>query len=304
MPFAIIRQDITKMHVDAIVNAANTRLAMGGGVCGAIFQAAGAFSLQNACKKVAPIKTGSAAITPGFKLPARYVIHAVGPIYKSSDECMSECLLRSAYSESLALALKYNCKSIAFPLISSGIYGYPKEKALKVAVSAIGDFLSQQDMDIYLAIFDNSSFVLSGELLNDVDNYISENYNLSHQLPCLGPSDLARDSFHIALMHLIGAKNMTDAEVCRRANIHPILFSKIATVKDYIPSKCTALALAIALELNLDRTNSLIEKAGYVLSCSRKSDLIVMYFILNGRYDIFEINEVLFKYAQPLLGSI
>ncbi len=154
MPFTIVHQDITKMKVDAIVNAANTELQMGGGVCGAIFRAAGAEKLQAACNKVAPIKTGCAALTPGFALAAKYIIHAAGPIYRHQNRGQAALLLCSAYTESLKLALAHGCKSIAFPLISSGIYGYPKAEALDVASAAIQDFLASHDMDVYLAIFD------------------------------------------------------------------------------------------------------------------------------------------------------
>ncbi len=170
MPFTIVRQDITKMKVDAIVNAANTDLAMGGGVCGAIFHAAGAAKLQAACNKQAPIATGGAAITPGFALPAKYIIHAVGPIYHHWDANKSEELLRSAYMESLVLAKENGCESIAFPLISSGIYGYPKDEALQVATSAIADFLAENDMNVYLAVFDKATFAVSQELLGAVES--------------------------------------------------------------------------------------------------------------------------------------
>ncbi len=158
MPFTIVQQDITTMKVDAIVNAANTELRMGGGVCGAIFQAAGAKQLQAACSKVSPIQTGGAAVTPGFQLPAKYVIHAAGPIYNRRNPEQSRALLRSAYLESLKLAAENGCKSLAFPLISSGIYGYPKDEALEVARQSIQEFLQDHDMDIYLALFDKSSF--------------------------------------------------------------------------------------------------------------------------------------------------
>ena len=154
MPFTIVRQDITKMKVDAIVNAANTELSMGGGVCGAVFHAAGAKELQEACDKKAPIKTGDAVITPGFKLPAKFVIHAAGPVYNHSDKKQSANLLSSAYINSLRLAVQNKCESIAFPLISSGIYGYPKAEALQVATAAITKFLEKNDIDVYLAVFD------------------------------------------------------------------------------------------------------------------------------------------------------
>ena len=324
MPFTIVRQDITKMQVDAIVNAANTELAMGGGVCGAIFSAAGAAELQRACREVSPVKTGCAAITPGFRLPARYVIHAVGPVYRRQDGGQSERLLRSAYLSSLRLAEENRCGSIAFPLISSGIYGYPKEEALQVAVSAIREFLASHDMEVYLAIFDRASFVLSEKRFGAIESYIDENYPSAHSAPraLLGVENKALreagaapaggldrlvgnldEPFNTALLRLIDAKGKTDVEVYRRANIDRKLFSKIRIGKGYLPSKRTALALAIALELSLEETDDLLERAGYALSHSQKFDVIVEYFIVNGKYDIFEINEVLFQYDQPLLGA-
>ena len=335
MPFTIVRQDITRMKVDAIVNAANTDLAMGGGVCGAIFKAAGPARLQAACDKVSPIKTGEAAITPGFDLPAKFVIHAAGPVYSHWNAEQNEQLLRSAYTESLKLARKHKCESIAFPLISSGIYGYPKDEALQAATAAIKDFLEGHDMDVYLAIFDRVAFAVSEELLGAVESYIDENYADTHQVhrrkllnveykalsdaaappsfakaapvaPAKGLDDLMDEldePFNTALLRLIDAKGKTDAEVYKRANIDRKLFSKIRTGKGYMPGKRTILALAIALELTLDETDDLLERAGYALSHSQKFDVIVEFFIVSGKYDIFEINEVLFKYDQPLLGA-
>ena len=152
MPFTVVRQDITTMRVDAIVNAANTGLKMGGGVCGAIFRAAGAAELQAACDKLAPIRTGEAVITPGFNLPARYIIHTAGPVYRDGKHG-EETLLRACYLNSLKLAAEHGCRSIAFPLISTGIYGYPKQDAMAVAERVIRDFLAQREMDVYLALW-------------------------------------------------------------------------------------------------------------------------------------------------------
>ncbi len=153
MPLFIIHQDITKVKTDAIVNAANTNLKMGGGVCGATFRAAGADELQSACDRLAPIKTGEAVITPGFGLPAKFIIHTAGPVYHQQEPEQSEKLLRNAYLNSLDLAVENQCTSIAFPLISSGIYGYPKDEAVRVATTAIQDFLADRDMDVYLVLF-------------------------------------------------------------------------------------------------------------------------------------------------------
>ena len=167
MPFTIVRQDITKMKVDAIVNAANTDLAMGGGVCGAIFKAAGASDLQAACDKLAPIQTGDAVITPGFRLPAKFIIHTAGPVYRDGESGEKEQLY-SCYLNSLKRAIENKCESIAFPLISSGIYGYPKDEALRVATGTIQDFLGEHELKVYLAVFDQAVFTASKKLFGEV----------------------------------------------------------------------------------------------------------------------------------------
>ncbi|NMA07409.1 MAG: macro domain-containing protein, partial [Ruminococcaceae bacterium] len=176
MPFRIKKNDITKMKVDAIVNAANTELVMGGGVCGAIHRAAGIKELKQACEQLAPIKTGEAVITPGFNLPAKYIIHTAGPIYNSSEKEKCRKLLKNSYENSLKLAFENSCESIAFPLISSGIYGYPKDEALAIATNAITGFLEKHDMDVVLVIFDGKSFEISKELKKKIDRYLDEHF--------------------------------------------------------------------------------------------------------------------------------
>jgi O-acetyl-ADP-ribose deacetylase (regulator of RNase III) len=152
MPFNIIHGDITTLHVDAIVNAANVNLRKGGGVCGAIFRAAGSDKLQASCDKIAPIKTGDAVLTEGYDLPAKYIIHVAGPIY-SDGKHGEEALLRNSYINALTCAVENGCKSIAFPLISSGSYGYPRDEAYRIATSSIEDFLVERYIDAYLVIF-------------------------------------------------------------------------------------------------------------------------------------------------------
>lgn len=334
MPFTILRQDITKMKVDAIVNAANTQLLMGGGVCGAIFKGAGADELQAACDKLAPIKTGEAVITPAFDLPAKFIIHTAGPVYSEDKKEESEEKLRSAYTNSLKRALENQCESVAFPLISSGIYGYPKKEALEVANSAIQDFLKDHDLDVTLVVFDKSAFSISQELVGAVESYIDEHYlesgvrrqrelldvereALYNKEPILEdkldsitePTSLEDlvgnldEPFSQMLFRLIDAKGMTDVEVYKAANLDRRLFSKIRSQKGYMPSKRTSLALALALRLSLKETEEFLQRAGYALSHAVKFDVIVEYFIINGKYDIFEINELLFHYDQPLLGG-
>ncbi len=328
MPFTIVGQDITKLEVDAIVNAANTELLMGGGVCGAIFRAAGPGPLQEACDKLAPIKTGEAVITPAFKLPAKFIIHAAGPVYRADDKEGSEASLRAAYTNSLKRAVENHCESIAFPLISSGIYGYPKEEALRVATSAIRDFLDGHDLEVILALFDKAALTISRQLLGEVENYIETHYLegpqrrrslLQVERAALYEAGARRtplsappleevigqldEPFSRLLLRLIDARGKTDAEVYKGANLDRRLFSKIRTKPDYRPGKRTVLALAIALELSIPETRELLARAGYALSPAVLFDVIVEYFIDKNRYDIFEINEVLFAYDQPLLGG-
>ncbi|MDR1688685.1 MAG: macro domain-containing protein [Clostridiales bacterium] len=320
MSFMIIRNDITKLKVDAIVNAANTALQMGGGVCGAIFSAAGADALQKACNRLAPINTGEAVITQGFNLPAKHIIHTAGPIYRGGS-AGEEALLRLCYINSLKIAAENKCESIAFPLISSGIYGYPKAEALRVATGAIKEFTGEHDIDVFLVIFDKETLSVSEELLGAVESYIDEHYVqhlrdrrrdlLDVEKEALRQKNANLDdlignldeSFSETLLRLIDRTGKKDPEVYRRANIDRRLFSKIRGNKNYAPSKPTALAFAIALELSLSQTEDLLERAGFALSHSRKFDVIVEYFITSRKYDIFEINEVLFSYNQPLLGG-
>ena len=174
MPFSIERNDITRMSVDAIVNSANPNAVIGGGVDWAIHKAAGA-SLIEARKKIGPIATGSARITPGYNLKAKYVIHTVGPVWQGGDKS-EEQLLALAYTNSLKLAVENCCESVAFPLISSGIFGYPKAEALQVAINAISRFLVNHEIMVYLVVLDKNSFAASEKLLGQVESYISEKY--------------------------------------------------------------------------------------------------------------------------------
>lgn len=339
MPMIIIRNDITKMKIDTIVNAANTALKMGGGVCGSIFSAAGAERLQEECDTLKKCNVGEAVITRGYSLPAKYIIHTVGPIWDGGNSG-EENLLHNCYINSLKLALKYKCKSIAFPLISSGIYGYPKDKALQMAISAIGEFLINHEMMVYLVVYDKKAFVLSEKLFVKIEKFIDDNYVEKHCISecpryiesyeyhqfeniqedyskddgCIPVTEEKRkrsledvvgqldESFSQMLLRLIDEKGMTDVETYKKANIDRKLFSKIRSCKDYNPSKVTSIAFAIAIRLSLDETRDLLNKAGYTLSHSNKFDVIIEYFIEEGNYNIYEINEALFAFDQILLG--
>ncbi len=339
MTFEIVRNDITKMKVDVIVNAANSSLQMGGGVCGAIFSAAGADLLQDECDRIGHCEPGQAVMSGGYALPAKNIIHTVGPIWHGGNHGEAK-ILEDCYLNSMDLAHKHGHKSIAFPLISSGLYGYPKDEALQVAIASIGSYLLQHDLHVILVVYDQSSFVLSEKLFTSVEKYIDDHYIEEHpdrrrnnEMYSLHDSsedlifintlenrnifpsstkpkrkleDLINaldETFSQQLLRLIDEKGMHDVETYKKANVDRKLFSKIRSDKDYKPSKSTAIAFAIALELNLDETLDLMARAGYTLSRASKSDVIIEFFLANGFYNIFEINEVLFKYAQPLLGA-
>jgi O-acetyl-ADP-ribose deacetylase (regulator of RNase III) len=334
MPLEIVRNDITKMKVDAVVNAANASLKMGGGVCGAIFRAAGASELQEACNQIGSCKVGEAVITDGFQLDARYIIHTPGPIWQGGGN-QEGALLKAAYINSLELAKNHQCESIAFPLISTGIYGYPKEEALQIAISTISSFLVHHDMLVYLVVFDKNSFGISKKLFTSIHQYIDEHYveeaELSfsrnneeryileqrQEVGIIFRQDRYREaeyslvdlleqldeSFSERLLRLIDEKGMTDVQTYKRANIDRRLFSKIRNGGDYTPTKKTAIAFAVALKLTLEETTDLLTTAGYTLSRSSKFDVIIEFFIQQANSNIHEINQVLFAFDQPLLGA-
>lgn len=328
MPLQIVRNDITKMNTEAIVNAANSSLKMGGGVCGAIFRAAGPKQLQEACDRIGHCAVGEAVHTNGFELKSKYIIHTVGPVWEGGGR-NEEMLLRNCYRNSLKLAVELGCESIAFPLISTGIFGYPKEPALRVATEEIDAFLNAHDMDVYLVVLDKQSFGISQKLYESIEAFIDEQEaavleeragryqdRREMEIPMSAPIEIVEqqlsleefleevdESFSQRLFRFIDERGMTDAETYKKANLDKKLFSKIRNSPGYTPKKKTILAFAIALELDIDETEELLGTAGYRLSNSHKFDLIVRYFIEREQYNIFEINEALFAFDEALLGS-
>ena len=329
MPLEIVRNDITKMKVDAIVNAANETLLGGGGVDGCIHRAAGPELLAE-CRTLGGCRIGEAKITGAYRLPCRYIIHTVGPVWNGGKYGERE-QLASCYRSSLALAKKHGCETVAFPLISSGVFGYPKDQALRVAVDTISEFLAENDMTVYLVIFSRTAYAIGNKLFADIAAYIDDHYVDAHtdsrrermrrrgvvenrMLTAYEDAPVAASGLDEALAHLdagfsetllklIDRSGKKDSEIYKKANVDRKLFSKIRNNPDYKPSKATAIAFAIALELNLDETRDLVARAGYALSASSKFDVIIEYFIRQKKYDIFEINEALFAFDQSLLGA-
>lgn len=342
MPFEIVRNDITNMKADAIVNAANPRPVIGYGVDSGIHKKAGK-ELLEARRKIGDIAFGDAAVTPAFGLDAKIIIHAVSPVWQDG-KANETALLESCYEKSLQLALDHGCESIAFPLLSAGNHGFPKDISIRTAVSVFSRFLLKHDMHIYLVVFGHNAFELSEKLMCSVKSFIDENYIREKSLEEYGvedkryvreeelaylrkvmqqrrnaelrriweksgKKDIAQlveevdETFSQALIRAIDEKGFSDPYVHKKANIDRKLFSKIKNNIQYRPGKTTCVAFAVALELSLEQTRELIGKAGYALTHSSKFDIIIEYYIASGNYDIFEINEVLFTFGQPLLGG-
>lgn len=466
MPFLMIRDDITRVHADAIVNPANTQLRQGSGTSRGIYLAAGEQELEKACQQIGSCALGKAVLTEGFRLPAKYIIHAVGPVWRGGW-CRENKTLYRTYQSALELAQSHGCESIAFPLLSAGNYKFPKDKAMEIAVSAIRDFLEDHDMVVYMVLYDHDSVSVGRELSLAVKEYIDDHYvetqdeNYLADVPWRGknagdvtvyltdtprqprsyrvsakrpteyltehpaerpterptehPSDhlsdhsvsavfptanlagtvpggyssaesaprpapgggdsaepmpgsihrgpdsaravpgsapggidsaepvprsasrvpisaklvsesVSRAAFFAAapygsdsdlddrinhleetfsqmLLRLIDERGLKDSVVYKRANIDRRHFSKIRGDMDYAPSRKTVFAFIIALELGQEEARELMNKAGYSFSRSSRFDVIVSYFLENGIYDIFQINEVLFSYGQPVIGG-
>ena len=341
MPLHIIRQDITQMHVDAIVNTTNTDMVGYSGVDLAVHTAAGD-ELETECARIAPLGIGEVKITSGYRLHCKYVIHTVGPVWQGGLQG-EKILLRSCYTEALNAASELGCESVAFPLISSGAYNYPKDRVLKYAVQIISEFLFDNELTVYLCVFDKESYSFSKKLYKDISGFIDGNYLpgerlassrssarsfssadhklrgmalykeeekcCSEQIPSVEGKTLDEYlinldiSFRDYLFKLIDESGMTDVECYKRANVDKRTFSKIKNNKNYRPSKQTVVAFAIALSLDMEQTQALLATVGFTLSGSSVFDKIICYFILNGIYDVFEINEALFEFDQLLLGS-
>ncbi len=306
MPFQIIRNDITKVKADAIVNTANPDPVIGSGTDRAIYTAAGEEELLSARKGIGAIIPGNAAYTSAYHLDAKYIIHTVGPAWEDGNHREFE-MLHSCYEKSLTLAAELSCKSIAFPLIATGVYGFPKDEALQIALFEINKFLLSHDMQVILVVFDKKAFELSGKLVGSIEQYIDEhtvlqtgkaeytgNYgqraqeelrrieaqieeNRKRRSPvseaqsandfddtCKSLEDIlntSEETFQQRLLRLIDESEMNDVEVYKKANVDRKVFSRIRSNIEYRPKKKTAVAFAIALELNLEEMRDLLARA-------------------------------------------
>ena len=404
MSVTFIRNNITKLKVDAIVNAANNELRGGGGVDGAIHRAAGS-ELYAYCQTLGGCPTGGAKISPGFNLPAKYIIHTVGPVWRGGA-FHEKTLLTSCYLRSLELAQKHGCKTVAFPLISAGAYGYPYNDALQVAYDTCNLFLKETkaDIDIFIVLYQGSQNVRrhtnrtafelpDATVFKRVAAYIRENYHfdaeeakmteadspedgvldssgfifsepdirfqmasepptqskkkratkqakkhftdfeegldfscdmgsasaMTDSLPApakekkllhkrsfqmasgdfAGPRMLDRENLPVEetftqmLLRFMEEKHMTPPELYNNACLDRKLFSKIQSNIDYQPKKYTAVRLALALQLSPEETDALLETAGFALSRSKITDLVISYCIANNKRAVWEVNGIL-----------
>lgn len=372
MPFQIVRNDITKMQVDAIVNTANPMPGYGAGIDTAVYEAAGVKELLAKRHEIGMIERGHSVITDGYNLPAKYIIHTVGTSWQGGSYGEEETI-RNCYKSVFSVAVENHIESLAIPLLASGSYGFPKGIALRIALSEIEAFMADHDLELYLVVFDEKSFSLSSELYGDIDEYINDNYvdektieeypssysarderplmtsqafaggaapkffksELSEkrrrktaakaseayadleedtcEMICAAPAEAEKSledvvknldkTFMELVFSFADERGMTDVEVQKKANLDRKAFSKLKCGTTKNPSKSTALALAVALELSLDDTKDLLSRAGLALSPCSKQDVIVQYFIEREAYDIYEINVALFEHGEQLLGN-
>ena len=329
MPFLMIRNDITKVTADAIVNPANRNLLQGSGTSRAIYQAAGEQELTAACEAIGYCELGRAVCTPAFGLPAKYIFHAVCPAWHGGGFGEAE-QLAGAYHDALELAAEYHCESVAFPLLSSGNYGYPKEQAFRIAVDTITQYVMEHDLTVYLVLYDRDSLTVSRKLFTSVEEYIDDRYVEQNDESCefdrrrresaerrrrmeAVPEPAARsleslmgnlgESFTDRLLRFIDERGLKDSTVYKQSNISRQHFSKIQCNRDYNPKKKTVLAFAVGLYLSEAETIDLLKSAGYAFSDGSKRDWVVRYCLEHKIYNINQVNALLFKYDQEQLGA-
>ena len=327
MPIKIIRDNIAEVAADAIACPTDTAFSHGGGIDAAIHRAAGE-ELYDACLAAGELRVGEAVVTPAYRLRSKYVIHTAGPVWQGGA-VGEESLLRSCYASVLRLAVENKCNSLAIPLISSGAFGFPKDKVLKIAIDEISRFLFDNELLVYIVVFDKTSYTVSRKLFADVTSYIDgaeakfAQIEATRPFMCMSeraPTGRSRSlpsghktldqmlremdkGFAETLFDYIDKKGLSDVECYKRANVDKKTFSKIKCNKNYRPSKITAVSFAIALRLDKRETEHLLNTVGMSLSRSSKFDLIIEYFITTGNYkDIFEVNEVLYQFDVATLG--
>ena len=317
MPIQIIKDPVATLDVDIVVNAANRNLRQGTGLSDALFKAAGAAEMRAACEKLGSCAPGRAVITPGFKLPAQYVVHAVGPIWVNGRQHEGE-LLASCYRESLSLAAAQKARSIAFPLLSTGPYGYPREKAFRIAMTELAAFLEKREMTVYLSVYDPRTTRPDAETWMALSHYIAHpesrapEESVGDELPSLdemlfepiAPEPVAKPApkapFIAQVMALAREKSLSESALSRRANMMLSYLSALRNRPSEAPDRDAAMALCVALSLTEEETRALLASAGYFLLPRDRRDAIIGFFIGRGA-DIYALDAALYACGERQL---
>ena len=334
MPFSIIRDDITRVKADAIVNTANPKPVIGAGTDNAIYTAAGKEKLLAARKLIGDIKPGDAIETAAYNLDAKYIIHTVCIAWDIDNETALDTL-KSCYKNSLDLALELNCKSIAFPLIGTGAYGFPHDEAVEIAKSVSKKFLKEtgSDMKIMLVVFDKDSYESTAAVAKKIKQYIDDNYvenavvdeyglteedrhdmstirrrreryfhgasnrhfSRDEQAELDAVYDDAAKPFSVKVFELADKKGIKYSKLYgpNERYFSKQVISAMQKKSNYHPAKFVAVTICIVLELDLNETLDLLERAGYTLSRSRKADVVIRACIENGISDYEKIDKKL-----------
>ena len=313
MPYKIIRNDITKMHVECIVNTANPCPAIGDGCDSAIYHAAGSSELLAYRNALGKFEECDVFLTPGFALDCQYILHVVSPYFEGEQ---TNALIHQCYHNAFQVIEENNIKSVAFPLISTGSYRCPKEIGFRIALEEIQMFTSQHDVMVYLVVFDQESTKISKQIAAHLEEYITDYYvedalleEYCYAMPASVKGSIpdsleerlmhTSDTFSEYLLYLISLKGLSYPEVYKNALVDKKLFSKIKNGSH--PGKIVAQCLCVGAHLNLDEAKDLLSRAGYAFSPSDKTDIIFQYFIENEIYDMIEIDIQLEEHGLPYI---
>lgn len=321
MPLYMIHDDITRLKVDAIVDPTDCWFSGSGGADYAIHRAAGP-ELEEVLRRLPPLETGKAVVTPGFDLPAKHIIHTFGPIWEGGGHNEAQ-LLADCYRNCLSAAAEYGCRSIAFPVISGGTFGFPNDDALQIAKRVISEYLQEHAMQVFIVAYRRHTFNLGAKLFAEVSRFVDENYvelstaYMAAEAPAASYSadyadvlDLEEmlrkkgETFSCKLDRLRDERGMSGPELYKKAWVHKSVYSKIMNNINYQPAKITAVAFALALELPWEELTELVNSAGYAMTHTSKFDIVIEYLVKQKKYGIEEVNAVLYELDPdlPLIG--
>lgn len=339
MPLKIIRNDITKLEVDAIVNPTDQFFSGLGGIDLQVHKKAGV-ELEKELDCKPKLKISEAILTDGYNLKSKKIIHVAGPIWNDGNHNEEE-LLKKSYENCLEIIKENKFTSVAFPLISTGTFCVPKEIGLEIATNSFTTFLLEEEVDIYLVVYDKESLSISQKVFGEIQDYIKNVYEVNENFfsrscaSCVSnsndndyepicydqyeklevedkisekPFDLDIDdipleeTFSMKLLSIIDKKELKDPYVYKKAQVDRRVFSTLRKDDNYKPTKKTAISLCLALELSYEETQDLLSRAGLTLSRSNRFDIVIEWCIKNKKYNIIEVNIILFNHDLELLS--